>query len=77
MTVYDIQAVNGGTGTDYEGCFRDALPRAMPGDPLVFDAMTNKVGLFTGQNINYQVFAWSARSRFGACLWWMESVADE
>ncbi|CAB1116227.1 unnamed protein product [Ectocarpus sp. CCAP 1310/34] len=43
MTVYDIQAVNGGTGTDYEGCFRDALPRAMPGDPLVFDAMTNKM----------------------------------
>lgn len=44
MSVYDIQAVNGGTGTDYEGCFRDQMPRAMPGDPLVFDAMTNKVG---------------------------------
>lgn len=71
MTVYDIQAVNGGTGTDYEGCFRDARPRAMPGDPLVFDAMTNKVGLFIGQhNIKYQVFAWLVRSRFGACGGW-------
>lgn len=70
MTVYDIQAVNGGTGTDYEGCFRDARPRAMPGDPLVFDAMTNKVGVCIGQGMENQVFGWLVGSRFGACGGW-------
>lgn len=76
MTVYDIEAVNGGTGTDYEGCFRDTLPRAMPGDPLVSDAMTNKVGLFIGQHIKYQVFALVGSFK-SWCVRWMESLMNQ
>ncbi|CAM9872583.1 unnamed protein product [Ectocarpus sp. 6 AP-2014] len=65
MTVYDIQAVNGGTGTDYQGCFRDALPRAMPGNPLVFDAMTNKLCVDHCASFGY---AWAATEYGQECF---------